>query len=328
MKYGITGGALTACLLIAACTQAPDLRAVEAQRQQPIQRYDNFLAVASNTKTLASAGGAGVLVTSNDGGAKWLRQKLPSAASIVAMASCPDGTFAALDFYRKVWLGNADGSEWSAKPLEGDFSPIAIDCDAQNRLWVAGTFSTVLSSADHGASWTSQALGEDAILTAIRFVDEQHGFIAGEFGTLLVTEDGGASWNRREGLPAEFYPYSMVFADLTHGWVSGLAGSILQTTDGGQTWAQQENPAAAPLYALFMAGTEVLGVGDGGLVMSLQPTGWQVLSDTPKVPSFLAAGAALQPRTVLVAGAAGALKVVELPERVAVAASASSLSAR
>lgn len=300
-----------------ACVQAPDMSAVKAERDKPVQRSDNFQAAASNGKQLVSAGGGGVLVTSADGGRNWVREQLPSPSSVVAMAACPDGGFAALDFYRKVWIGDQDGRNWQPQAIDGDFNPIDLACDARNRLWVVGSYSTVLVSEDRGKSWTAQPPGEDAILTAVQFVDAEHGYIAGEFGTLLVTRDGGGSWTKQAGLPAEFYPYAMSFTDAKTGWVSGLAGSVLHTVDGGASWTAQANASAAPIYALLTVGGTLFGVGGGGKVLKLDGEAWTALEAAPRFPADLAAAAALEPQALLVAGGAGALSVVELAARAA-----------
>ena len=307
--------ALTAAWMavgVSACVPAPDLTAVQAERDKPVQRSDNFQAAASNGRQLVSAGGGGVLVTSADGGKTWLREQLPSPSSVVAMAACPDGGFAALDFYRKVWIGDAGGRNWQPQGIDGDFNPIDIACDPNNRLWVVGSYSTVLVSEDRGKTWAAQPPGEDAILTAVQFVDAEHGYIAGEFGTLLVTVDGGASWTKQAGLPAEFYPYAMSFIDAKTGWVSGLAGSVLHTVDGGASWTEQANASAAPIYALLAVGGTLFGVGGSGKVLKLDGEAWTALEAAPRFPADLAAAAALEPQALLVAGGAGALSVVEL----------------
>lgn len=317
MRILARGIASLAVLCLVACTPTLDDEAVKAEREKPVQRYDNFQAAASNGKHLVSAGGMGVLVTSADGGNTWAREVLPSPSSVVAMSVCPDGTFAALDFYRKVWIGDAQGRNWQPRRIEANFNPLAIACDARDRLWVVGSFSTIISTSDHGKTWNVQPPGEDAILTAVQWVDMDHGFIVGEFGTLLATRDGGATWNKQPGLPKEFYPYSLAFTDTRHGWVSGVAGTILHTVDGGETWAPQTNATGAPIYALLHVGERVFGVGGAGRLITLEGEQWVAVVNTPRFHSYLAAAAPLEPQAVLVAGAAGALKVVSLSTPVA-----------
>ncbi len=300
------------------CVQPPDMAAIQASKAMAVQRSDNFQAAASNGRQLVSAGGGGVLVTSSDGGKSWVRETLPTPSSVIAMSACPDGRFAALDFYRKVWIGDAQGHNWQAQKVDGDFNPIDIACDPQNRLWVVGSYSTVLMSADFGKTWNAQPPGEDAILTAVQFVDADHGYIAGEFGTLLVTADAGATWTKQAGLPADFYPYAMSFADARTGWLSGLAGSVLHTVDGGSSWTAQSNVSATPIYALLPVASTLFGVGGGGKVFKLDGDVWTALEGAPRFPADLAAAAALEPQALLVAGGAGALQVVDLAPKVAV----------
>lgn len=313
---------LAACAV--GCAQPPDLSGVTAEKAKPIQRYDNFQAAASNGRRLVSAGGGGVLVTSQDGGQQWQRRLLESPSSVIAMSSCPDGTFAALDFYRKVWIGDASAENWTAQKLDSDINPIAMTCDPGNKLWVVGSYSTVLSSADKGKTWTSTTIGEDAILTAVQFLDAAHGVVAGEFGTFQTTSDGGATWQKQAGLPPEFYPYAMVFADAQHGWISGLGGVLKQTTDGGQTWQAQSNPSAAPMYALLFVGQDLYAVGDGGLVLGLREGQWSPVVDDAKSTAYLTAGAPLEKQALLVAGAAGALRVIDLQSHAVAYASGAS----
>src|SRR5260370_36695327 len=74
------GIAMLCVLCVAACTQAIEDKAVRVEREKTVQRYDNFLAAASNGQQLASAGGNCVLVTSTDGRKRWTREVLPSSS--------------------------------------------------------------------------------------------------------------------------------------------------------------------------------------------------------------------------------------------------------
>jgi photosystem II stability/assembly factor-like uncharacterized protein len=317
VRIAAAGVGALCVLCVAACAPASKSAAVRVEHERGVQRYDNFLAAASASMQLLSAGGDGVLVTSADGGATWVRQELPASSSVVAMSACPDGTFAALDFYRKVWIANAAGRNWQSRRIEANFTPLAITCNLHNRLWAVGSFSTIASSDDQGKSWHALPPGEDTILTAMQWVDADNGFIAGEFGTLLVTHDGGASWAKQTGLPAEFYPYALVFTDTHHGWVSGLMGTILYTADGGKTWAPQTNATGASMYALAQVGGHAFGVGGGGQILRLDGDQWVAVANTPQFPAYLAAVAPLASEVLLVAGAGGALRVVTLPPPIA-----------
>lgn len=305
---------------LAGCVPAPDLAPVQAERSKPVQRFDAFQSAASNGKWIAAGAAGGVVVVSGDAGATWVRHTLAQPSSVVAMTHCPDGSFAALDFYKKVWTAGADAATWTAQPIPTRSDLLSITCDPANRLWVVGAQTSILSSADKGASWKTQDLGEDAILTTAQFTDANHAVITGEFGTVLTSADAGASWQPQPLIPNEFYPYAAWFADAQTGWVSGLAGVILHTADGGKTWTPQTNPTAAPMYALVPLGAELYGLGAGGRMVMLRDQQWVAFEHGKSIPAHLAAGAALDERSMLVAGAGGALSVINLPARAALAA--------
>jgi len=235
---------------------------------------------------------------------------LPTPASIIALTQCPDGSFAGLDFYRKVWIGDASGQKWEPRDIKTANNVLALACDLGNRLWVVGSRTSILSSADKGANWEAIELGEDAILTTVQFIDAKRGVITGEFGILVMTADGGATWQQQAKIPGDFYPYSAVFTDSRHGWVSGLAGVILYTGDGGKTWTKQVNQTSAPMYALVKAGEDIYGLGAGGLMVTLRGNEWSRFNHGKALPAYLAAGVAVDSQSLLVTGAAGALQVV------------------
>lgn len=310
---------LASSLALAACVQAPDFGPVQAERAKPVQRNDTFQAASNNGKVLVAGTASGAIVVSSDVGKSWARQELAGPASVIALAACPDGGFVGIDFYRKLWIGDAAGQQWKAVPLDKQVDPMAVTCDPKGRIWVAGSHSTVLSSADRGATWNKQDFGEDAILTTIQFVDEQRGYITGEFGTVLTTSDGGANWTPLPAIAGDFYPYSTVFVDAQKGWSSGIGGVLLHTADGGKTWAPQPNPSGAPMYSLLRQGSELYGLGAGGQMVVLKGEAWERFDHGLAVPAYLTSGAALDANSLLVAGAAGALHVVSAPGKVAFA---------
>ena len=237
---------------------------------------------------------------------------MPSPASIIALTQCPDGSFAGLDFYRKVWIGDASGQKWEARDIKTGNNVLALACDPGNRLWVVGSRTSVLSSVDKGASWQGTDFGDDAILTTVQFLDAKRGVITGEFGIVVTTTDSGATWQQQSKIPGEFYPYSAVFTDAQHGWVSGLAGVILYTGDGGKTWTKQVNQTGAPMYALVKVGEDIYGLGVGGVMVILRGNEWSRFNHGKALPAYLAAGVAVDSQSLLVTGAAGALHVVNV----------------
>lgn len=300
-------GAAVACvLLLAGCQAQTDLSAVRAQADRPFQRYHVIQTLNANQNTVVAGTQAGTLLVSRNAGQTWERMSVPGA-SLIDSAQCPDGSFVALDFYRRVWTISADGAAVASSAFEEPSVPLTIACDPKGGWWVAGTHARITHSADRGKTWSGSDLEEDAQITTLQFVDERHAVAVGEFGLFAVSSDGGATWTRGEPIPNEFYPYAALFVSPQEGWVSGLAGQVLHTTDGGQTWTRQVNNTQAPLYRLFLHGGVPHGVGAGGMVARLEHDAWQAVPYPDPLPMFFGAGASLPGQSALVAGSPGGL---------------------
>jgi photosystem II stability/assembly factor-like uncharacterized protein len=284
---------------------------VDAERQKPVQRIDNFLAVAGNGSAEVIAGTGRVLVSANKS-QKWLRQQLPAPASIVGIATCKDRTFVALDFYSKVWLGSADGHKWDSRPIPTDFNPVAITCDDNGGFWVVGSRTNVLSSSDRGQTWKRSNLHKDAILTSVQFTDASHGFVTGEFGTIAASVDGGQTWKELPALPNEFYPFSTLFMDGMHAWSTGLGGVTLYTENGGLSWSRQSTPTPRQVYALAPIGGKVIGVGAGGQIVSFDATSWSPIPASPDLHGDLNALSSISGHVAIAAGGSGSVQGIEV----------------
>ncbi|NMF97958.1 YCF48-related protein [Aromatoleum toluolicum] len=290
------------------CSASANLADVVATQGASVLRSDQFQSAVANSNVLVAVGANGVVVSSADAGKSWTRQVVDAGASLIGAAVCPDGGFVALDFGRRVWIADAAAAAWTARPITTQATPLAVACDAKGQLWVVGSESAILSSADRGATWRDASLGEDQMFTTVQFVDEVHGVITGEFGNFLTTRDGGASWQPGTPIPNDFYPYSALFTDPQTGWVSGLAGTILHTTDGGASWRKQPNPTGAPMYGLARHEDRVYALGANGLVLQLADGQWQPVEG--RAAPYLRSGFSLEGRGLLVAGGAGTLDIV------------------
>ncbi|NMG43818.1 hypothetical protein GPA22_08750 [Aromatoleum toluvorans] len=290
------------------CSASANLAELAETQSQAVLRSDQFQAAVANPGVLVAVGANGVVVSSADGGKSWRRQVVDAGASLIGVAVCPDGGFVALDFGRRVWVGDATATTWTARPISSEATPLALACDPTGQLWVVGSESAILSSADRGATWRDASLGQDQMFTTVQFVDERHGVITGEFGSFLTTQDGGESWQDGTPIPNDFYPYGALFTDAQTGWVSGLAGTILHTTDGGASWHKQPNPTGAPMYGLARHDEHMYAFGANGLVLALRDGQWQSAEGRPA--PYLRSGVSLAGRGLLVAGGAGTLDIV------------------
>ena len=302
-KYCI---AAVAAVCLVGCEAPLNLVGVQQELTQPLHRYDQFQAIARNGQQVVVVGGAGIVLASRDNGQSWQRQELPSRPSLIGASLCPDGHFIALDTTRNLWISNEEATDWRAQPIATSEAVMALTCDEQNRIWVVGGFSTILSSDDGGVSWNEDSFGDDAQLTSVQFVDELTGFITGEFGMVLKSVDGGASWEQAAALPGEFYSQAAHFVDAQRGWAVGLNGAILQTTDGGDSWQNQDSGVKLPLYGITGEGETLFAVGENSIVLHYSAGSWQSLNHNNNTLSYLRAASASS-GSLLVAGGNGVL---------------------
>lgn len=304
IRNAVAAGA--AILGLAACTQAPDLAAIQAERGKPVQRYDIAQSVAANAQVLVAGTQSGVMLISKDAGKTWNRQVL-GPVSMIGLATCPDGSFVGIDFNHKVWSADANAANWKSVPLEKPRTPLALTCDGRGQWWVAGSGAKIARSADRGQTWDLTDLKEDAQLTTLQFIDAQFGIALGEFGTVVTTQDGGSTWQKGAKIAGDFYPYATLFLDRSVGYSSGIAGQILKTSDGGKTWNRIENAANAPLYRLFLHDGRPYGVGAGGIVARLEGEAFRAMPYPDAIPVFLGAGGELPAQKAIAIGGPGGL---------------------
>lgn len=301
---------------ILGCEAPLVLNKVEKQRALPTQRSDLLQSVAATDSTLVAVGSRGVVATSKDQGETWRRTVLDGKPFLMTVTTCPDGSFVALDYGKAVWFGDPSGSEWHKKDIATYETVQTLTCDANGGLWVVGSFSSIIHSADGGDSWTESFLDEDLHFTSIQFVNEQTAFMTGEFGVVARSTDAGQTWEMLEPLPDEFYPQDALFVDENTGWVVGLTGTIMATRDGGASWAQQSSGTSVPLYNIARNGSKLYVVGGNGLTLKSnldEATGngpWSSIQHNAPIRFYLRGVAAVGDDRLLVAGGAGALFVI------------------
>lgn len=303
LKVGVVG---LAAVLLAACSQGPDMSGIVSERKRSLHRYDVGQAIASNGKAVVVGTQNGAVLVSSDQGVTWVRQSL-GQVSLVDIAVCPDRGFVAIDHYHKVWSADADGKVWQSVKLDLPRTPLAVTCDSQGGWWVAGTNAVIAGSADQGKTWKATDLGEDTQITTIQFLGDKKGIALGEFGLSVVTEDGGKTWRKGAKIPGDFYPYAALFRDANEGWVSGIAGQIMHTRDGGKTWNKQANTTQASLNRLFMHDGVPFGVGNAGVVARLEGDSWRRVPYPDPLPMFLGGAASLPGQSAIVIGGPGGL---------------------
>ncbi|MDH3531573.1 MAG: YCF48-related protein [Gammaproteobacteria bacterium] len=295
-----------------ACEAPLVLDHVKQQRSKITQRSDLFQAAAGNSNAIVVVGNGGVLITSRDQGETWQRRVLENQPFMLDLTVCPDGQFVALAFENQLHIGDATAETWRAVAIDSAEVPQAVACDPRGRVWVVGSFSSILRSDDLGETWTSTSMDEDLHFTTVQFVDQDNAFLTGEFGVVVRTTDGGETWENLPPLPDEFYPQDAYFRDVRTGWIVGLNGMIWTTVDGGQSWSRESTGTTAPLYGITANGAGLFTVGGFGTVLTSGPTGdWTRVDHGKPIRFYLRGVLPLDDHRLLAVGGAGALFVIE-----------------
>ena len=192
------------------------------------------------------AGSNGTLLSTEDGGAKWLRQTLPERQRNEAL--------------NDVWFFNSGRGlllgEYGLFNRRGD-----ID-------WSERVF--LMMSKDRGANWEAGTLRRPpvSILLRMSFANDQIGLAVGEAGTIQRTIDGGATWALQEA-PTRKLLYDVATIDDSHAWAVGAGGTILRTVDGGRNWDEQSSGVTQALRAVhFVNSQRGWAVGAKGTIIS------------------------------------------------------------
>lgn len=294
-------------LFLMGCEAPLDLQRVEANRENPVHRFDEFQDGIAVDGRIIVAGLDGVVLESADQGANWHRSVLTApdgpSPSLIAITACPSGFVAMLDFNRRLWTREKGGQEWTQAAIPTSEDVLALTCDAADRLWVVGGFSLILRSSDGGETWEDTSIGEDAMLTSVSFADAETGFIAGEFGTVLKSVDGGESWEAVTPVPNGLYVQAALFSGPETGWVVGLNGLIYRTEDAGETWTQEPTTTQAPLYRLAHHEQAMFAAGNYGTVLHNDGEGWQMVARTAGTVGYIRALIPLGEGRLLIGGA-------------------------
>ncbi|MBE0577071.1 MAG: hypothetical protein IH613_14395 [Desulfuromonadales bacterium] len=297
-------------LLMMGCEAPLDLEGVAQVSKTPVKRFDRFQSAAKHGETLVVVGFNGTVLVSDNGAKQWQRHELPGALDLIEVVACDDGSFAALDATRRLWVSIDKGNRWDSKNIDTEDAVTTLTCAPDNKLWVGGSFTSIYSTEDKGDTWTSSSLGEDAMFTSIQFVDELYGVASGEFGMLVITSDGGESWEIGPSMPNDFYPEATLFLDHDNGYAVGLNGKILRTIDGGVSWTHEDSGIDAPLYGITMHNEDLYVFGEGGMMLHQKDGQWRQIAHGKPTRSYLRTALSVDNRHLLIAGGAGALFLV------------------
>lgn len=173
-------------------------------------------------------GEGGVIYTSSDAGASWVRLQPPTRHLLLGGAFIDDnrGWFVGAG---STIIQTSDGGEtWHLSVLPAAkgirFTSLSI---INNRLgWTVGSSGSIYRTVNGGRTWQKQNTQVSADLLDVKFINEFEGWAVGEEGTVVHTTDGGDVWKVEAS--GTTHPLERVFfADRTHGWAVGFGGTIV-----------------------------------------------------------------------------------------------------
>ena len=307
-KYFKSAGVLLAVSLVLTACGKSESTAVSATADTITTRVDQFQGVASNQKVAVIVGKNVVAVVPHDGG-KPTRVDLKGIVSLIDVSACADGSFVALDFYKKVWTSSDNGQSWLSAKTPENFRPLGLACGPSNSYWIVGSNSSIANSSNRGSSWNVNTNNEDAMFNTIQFIDGQNAVVTGEYGTFKKSSDGGKTW-ATSSIGPEFYSYAALFTSTREGFVTSLTGIIMHTKDGGASWTSTKNATGLSQFGLVNVDGRIYSVGLGGTVLSFNGGQWNLVKLENFGAPYLKGVAAIGKGSFLVAGGNGAWKVV------------------
>ena len=188
--------------------------------------------------------GAGVIISTKDGGKTWGRQSSGTSVALYGIFFLNAQNGWAVGGNGTILVTNNGGSKWtilkggsaSAAIGEGDPGLWDVQFVTPQKGWITGENGSIKMTTDGGKTWVDQKSGTDSNMSALKFVNENVGWAVGEGAVITATTDGGKTWVvQKSGLTEEWF-YGVDFVSDQDGYVVGDYGTIMHTIDGGNTW--------------------------------------------------------------------------------------------
>ncbi len=234
-----------------------------------------------------TAGDAGTLLVTHDGGHNWDVSHAGGADLTSLAFIAPHNGFAVGT--GGTMLHTADGISWNTVAIATTATLRDILFIGADIGWAVGDGGTVLKSLDGGIIWEPVTIPGGANITGIDCLDEARCIIVGSAGTILATRDGGNHWTAFDGgtradlnnvtlssdgtgwisakngllltggfidgwwlrgATGQTYLAGMTFTKNGHGWAAGTGNSVIATRNNGTTWFAQPLPFETALAAI------------------------------------------------------------------------------
>lgn len=217
-----------------------------------------------------AAGSNGMLLSTEDGGARWQPVLLPTKMRKEPL----------LDLWadEKRLLALGEFGLFNRRPeLQWNERVFLLRTEDRGALWTETQLArpplqpnqplTIKKTGKDTLEIEEPKPAPDPVLLRIVFANASTGWAVGELGTIQTTTDGGATW-KLQTIQSRKILNDISAIDAQQAWVVGANGLALRTIDGGQTWNEQPTGIAANLRAVhFVDANRGWAVGNGGIVL-------------------------------------------------------------
>ncbi len=319
--------ALLVCLGLggAACAAGGD--APLPAEHAPLAAHALLTALAPAGPRLVAVGDRGIIVLSDDAGAKWVQaQSVPTQALLTGVCFFDASRGIAVGHDQSILLTADGGRSWTLVHSDPKAQGPLLDvwCGAAGRALAVGAYGSFLASADAGATWQAREFHADPLPQAPAprhgaEEDAQGGlhlnritaaaagtlYIAAEAGHLYRSDDAGEHWRELAS------PYQgSFFGVLPLGGPAllayGLRGNLFRSEDGGASWRRLDSGTLAMLDGAARLGERgVVLVGLTGVLLVSRDGGASFVLEQQHDHAGLAAVLALPDGRLAVAGEDG-----------------------
>lgn len=320
---------LTSVALLAASAAAFAAEPVGAALDRPAQAVRTperavLLGAAQAGAAWIAVGERGLVLRSEDGGARWQQVAAPVSVTLTAVRFADERHGIAVGHGGTVLITEDGGRRWERR-LDGRRIAELLLADAKARqdaagqkaaeqlladgpdkplldvllfgpgqALVVGAYGLALATVDSGASWTSWAARLDNPKALHLYALRQRGsriVIAGEQGLVLKSEDAGRTFQRL-ATPYQGSFFTLELPDEREIVLAGLRGNVWRSLDGGRGWGALATPMPVSVVASQLAGDGTLLLANqAGFVLARRGDAFVPLQREPLPPlTGLAAG--------------------------------------
>jgi photosystem II stability/assembly factor-like uncharacterized protein len=266
-------------------------------------------ALALAGQRLVAAGEHGIIVYSDNNGARWTQAQVPVSVTLTALhftdaqhghAVGHDGAILATSDGGAHWNLQLDGLAINAMMLAearqiADRAHAALERAVDKKAAQAAVDRADNALADAEAAGK---FGPSRPLLAVWFRNASEGWAVGAYGQALHTRDGGAHWlSAASRIPN---PEGLHYNAISQGadgtlLIAGEGGKVYRSADAGASWEVSDTGYNGQLYGVVQAAPDaLLAYGFGGHVLRSVDGGrnWTALPQTAKHSLIGAASAA------------------------------------